>query len=104
MTDITHPLTVQFANVGAYLVLKGDLTVGQLIAFNIISGNVVGPIINLAGTWQTIQGLQISVERLSDVVDAQPEQAQDLRPIALPPIKGKVEFDNVDFKFKAFHK
>ena len=49
--------------VGAYLVLSGDLTIGQLIAFRIISGNVVGPIIRLAGTWQTIQGLQISIER-----------------------------------------
>ena len=86
--------------VGAYLVLKGELTVGQLIAFRIISGNVVGPIIRLAGTWQTIQGLQISVERLSDVVDAETEQPLDARPIALPPIHGKVEFENVCFRFK----
>ena len=85
--------------VGAYLVLEGQLTIGQLIAFRIISGNVVGPIIRLAGTWQTIQSLQISIERLADVVDAQTEQAEDAQPIALPPIKGKVEFENVSFKF-----
>ena len=85
--------------VGAYLVLQGDLTVGQLIAFRIISGNVVGPVIRLAGTWQTIQSLQISVERLSDVVDAPSEQPIDAKPIALPPIRGKVEFENVSFKF-----
>ena len=85
--------------VGAYLVLEGQLTIGQLIAFRIISGNVVGPIIRLAGTWQTIQTLQISIERLADVVDAQPEQPADAQPIALPPIKGKVEFENVSFRF-----
>ncbi|MDP6310466.1 MAG: ABC transporter transmembrane domain-containing protein, partial [Prochlorococcaceae cyanobacterium ETNP14_MAG_4] len=85
--------------VGAYLVLKGDLTIGQLIAFRIISGNVVGPIIRLAGTWQTIQGLQISIERLSDVVDAPTEQPVDENPIALPPISGKVEFEDVSFSF-----
>ena len=85
--------------VGAYLVLEGQLTVGQLIAFRIISGNVVGPIIRLAGTWQTIQSLQISVERLADVVDAPTEQPEDLKPIALPPIKGTVEFENVSFRF-----
>ena len=85
--------------VGAYLVLEGQLTIGQLIAFRIISGNVVGPIIRLAGTWQTIQSLQISIERLADVVDAQTEQPEDLHPIALPPIKGKVEFENVSFRF-----
>jgi len=86
--------------VGAYLCLKGELTIGQLIAFRIISGNVVGPIIRLAGTWQTIQTLQISVERLSDVVDAPTEQDDDLKPIALPPIQGKVEFDKVSFAFQ----
>jgi len=85
--------------VGAYLVIKGDLTIGQLIAFRIISGNVVGPIIRLAGTWQTIQSVQISVERLSDVVDAPTEQPLDAQPIALPPIRGKVEFENVSFSF-----
>ena len=85
--------------VGAYLVLEGQLTIGQLIAFRIISGNVVGPIIRLAGTWQTIQSLQISIERLADVVDSQAEQAEDSQPIALPPIKGKVEFENVSFRF-----
>lgn len=85
--------------VGAYLVLEGDLTIGQLIAFRIISGNVVGPIIRLAQTWQTIQGLQISIERLSDVVDAEPEQPLDARPIALPAINGKIEFEKVDFRF-----
>ena len=61
--------------VGAYLVLEGELTIGQLIAFRIISSNVVGPIIRLAGTWHIIQSLQISVERLADVVDAQTEKA-----------------------------
>jgi len=86
--------------VGAYLCLKGELTIGQLIAFRIISGNVVGPIIRLAGTWQTIQSLQISVERLADVVDADTEQPEDLRPIALPPIEGKVEFQKVCFRFR----
>ena len=86
--------------VGAYLVIKGELTVGQLIAFRIISGNVVGPIIRLAGTWQTIQGLQISVERLADVVDAETEQPLEARPIALPPIQGKIEFERISFRFR----
>ena len=85
--------------VGAYLVLEGQLTIGQLIAFRIISGNVVGPIIRLAGTWQTIQSLQISIEILAYVVDASTEQPEDIQPIALPPIKGKVEFENVTFSF-----
>ena len=43
--------------------------------------------------------MQISIERLADVVDAQTEQPEDSQPIALPPIKGKVEFENVSFRF-----
>ena len=59
--------------VGAYLVIQGDLTIGQLIAFRIISGYVVSPLINLATSWQTFQGVALSIERLSDVVDATAE-------------------------------
>ena len=56
--------------------IKGELTIGQLIAFRIISGYVVGPLINLATSWQTFQGVALSIERLSDVVDAQPEGSE----------------------------
>ena len=86
--------------VGAYLVIKGDLTIGQLIAFRIISGYVVGPLINLATSWQTFQGVALSIERLSDVVDAQPEGTDnELDQLPLPPVAGEVIFQSVDFRF-----
>ena len=59
--------------VGAFLVIKGELTIGQLIAFRIISGYVVGPLLRLATSWQSFQGVSLSMERLSDVVDAVPK-------------------------------
>ena len=49
--------------VGAYLVIQGELTIGQLIAFRIISGYVVGPLLNLATSWQSFQGVALSMER-----------------------------------------
>ena len=70
LNQLTSLLTLW---VGAYLVIKGDLTIGQLIAFRIISGYVVGPLLNLATSWQSFQGVALSMERLSDVVDAQTE-------------------------------
>ena len=86
--------------VGAFLVIKGELTIGQLIAFRIISGYVVGPLINLATSWQSFQGVALSIERLSDVVDAQAEGADDeLDQLPLPPVAGEVTFQNVDFSF-----
>ena len=86
--------------VGAYLVIKGELTIGQLIAFRIISGYVVGPLINLATSWQTFQGVALSIERLSDVVDAQAEGSDnELDQLPLPPVAGEVVFQSVDFRF-----
>ncbi len=86
--------------IGAYLVIEGNLTIGQLIAFRIISGYVVGPLINLATSWQTFQGVALSIERLSDVVDATAEGGEeDLDQLPLPQVAGEVAFQNVDFAF-----
>jgi ATP-binding cassette subfamily B protein len=86
--------------VGAFLVIKGELTIGQLIAFRIISGYVVGPLINLATSWQSFQGVALSIERLSDVVDAQAEGSDnELDQLPLPPVAGEVIFQAVDFRF-----
>jgi subfamily B ATP-binding cassette protein HlyB/CyaB len=86
--------------VGAYLVIKGDLTIGQLIAFRIISGYVVGPLLNLATSWQSFQGVALSMERLSDVVDAAAEGSDhELDQLPLPTVAGEVTFQDVDFRF-----
>ncbi|TCD58128.1 peptidase domain-containing ABC transporter [Synechococcus sp. BS55D] len=86
--------------VGAFLVIKGELTIGQLIAFRIISGYVVGPLINLATSWQSFQGVALSIERLSDVVDAKAEGSDnELDQLPLPPVAGEVSFQAVDFRF-----
>ena len=79
---------------------RRDLTIGQLIAFRIISGYVVGPLINLATSWQSFQGVALSIERLSDVVDAQAEGSdKELDQLPLPPVAGEVTFQSVDFCF-----
>ena len=86
--------------VGAGLVLKGELSLGQLIAFRIISGYVTQPMLRLSSIWQSIQELKVSFERLADVVDT-PEESdqQDKQKIPLPPVQGAVRFDNVSFSF-----
>ena len=69
---------------------QGRATIGQLIAFRIISGYVVGPLINLATSWQTFQGVALSIERLSDVVDAQAEGSDnEIDQLPLPPVAGE---------------
>jgi ATP-binding cassette subfamily B protein len=86
--------------VGASLVLKGELTLGQLIAFRIISGYVTQPLLRLSSIWQNIQELRVSFERLADVVDTPEESSDsDKANIPLPPVHGDVEFENVSFSF-----
>ena len=86
--------------VGATLVLKGEMTLGQLIAFRIISGYVTQPLLRLSNIWQNIQELRVSFERLADVVDTPEESNEaDKKKIPLPPVHGSVEFDDVSFSF-----
>jgi ATP-binding cassette subfamily B protein len=86
--------------VGASLVLKGEMSLGQLIAFRIISGYVTQPLLRLSSIWQNIQELKVSFERLADVVDT-PEESNELdkQKIPLPPIIGEVVFQDVSFSF-----
>jgi ATP-binding cassette subfamily B protein len=85
--------------VGAYLVLKGELTLGQLIAFRIISSYVTSPILRLAQIWQNFQETGLSLERLSDIVDTPQEAEADRDNIPLPAIVGSVKYENVSFRF-----
>ncbi len=87
--------------VGMYLVLQGQFTLGMLIAFRIIAGKVTGPLTQLAGLYQGFQRVQLSMERLSDIIDQNPElqNAEEVGQIAMPPVQGNVRFEHVDFRF-----
>lgn len=86
--------------VGMAMVLRGQFTLGQLIAFRIIAGNVTGPLLQLSTLWQSFQGVMLSMERLSDILDQPAEQnIEALQQIALPPVRGTVKFENVFFRF-----
>ena len=87
--------------VGANLVLQGQLSLGQLIAFRILSGYVTQPLLRLSTIWQRIQELKVSFERLADIIDTPEESNQvDKNKIPLPAIVGKVNFENLDFAFR----
>jgi ATP-binding cassette, subfamily B, bacterial HlyB/CyaB len=87
--------------VGAYLVLNQQLTLGQLIAFRIISGYVTSPLLRLVQLWQNFQETALSLERLSDILDHPQEVEEDDRKnILLPSIRGNVRYENISFSFK----
>ncbi len=85
---------------GASLVLAGELSLGQLIAFRIISSYVTQPLLRLSTIWQNIQELKVSFERLADIIDTPQESNEaDKANIPIPKVSGKVKFDNVSFAF-----
>ena len=86
---------------GASMVLKGELSLGQLIAFRIISGYVTQPLLRLSTIWQNIQELRVSFERLADVIDTPEESDEvDKSKVMLPPLQGEVRFEGLSFRFR----
>lgn len=86
--------------IGARLVINGDLSVGQLVAFNMLAGRISAPILRLVQLWQDFQQAGISVQRLGDILNAKPEPAYSPGRASLPELRGKVTFENVTFRYR----
>ncbi|ROS05079.1 subfamily B ATP-binding cassette protein HlyB/CyaB [Sinobacterium caligoides] len=86
---------------GAHLVMAGELTVGQLIAFNMLAGRVSGPILKLVQLWQDFQQAGISVKRLGDILNTPREPGFNPNRSRLPSLQGAVSFDHVRFRYQA---
>ena len=84
---------------GATLVIQDQLTIGQFMAFNMMIGRVISPFLALVGMWNQLQEVLISVERLNDVFEAEPEQIPGKPMLILPHLRGEVRFDNVSFRY-----
>ena len=85
---------------GAKLVMAGELTVGQLVAFNMLAGQVSQPIIRIAQLWQDFQQFRISIQRLGDILNTKTENITSSTPENLPPIKGGVSLEGVTFRYR----
>lgn len=92
--------TVAILFFGAKAVIAGDLSVGSLVAFNMLSGRVAQPILRLSQLWQDFQQVRISVDRLGDILNSPAEPEHNPNRATLPPIKGRVEFDKVRFRYR----
>jgi subfamily B ATP-binding cassette protein HlyB/CyaB len=97
ISKIVTALTLYF---GAYLVIDGQLTVGELIAFNMLAGRVAQPVLRLAQLWQDFHQARVSIARLGDILNATPEPAFNASRAALPQIRGEVTFDHINFRYR----
>ena len=84
---------------GAKAVIDGQLSVGALVAFNMIASQAVQPILRLSQIWQDFQQVQISIERLGDILNTAPEPAPLMR-LAQPTPRGAIELRNVGFRYR----
>ncbi|WP_350335258.1 type I secretion system permease/ATPase [Coralliovum pocilloporae] len=86
--------------IGAKAVINGELTVGQLVAFNMLAGHISQPVIRLAQLWQDFQQFRISIERLGDILNTRTEATTSSTPDNLPRLKGRIELKNVTFRYR----
>jgi subfamily B ATP-binding cassette protein HlyB/CyaB len=85
---------------GAHLVMRGDLTVGQLIAFQMLSGRVSGPVLRLVQLWQDFQQAGLSIRRLGDIFHSAPEPSLNVTKTRFPAIRGDVRLEGVRFRYR----
>jgi subfamily B ATP-binding cassette protein HlyB/CyaB len=98
ISKITTVLIIWY---GAHLVIDGQLTVGQLIAFNMIAGRVSGPILKLVQLWQDFQQAGISVKRLGDILNTPTEPGYNPNRSTLPKLEGNVTFEHLNFRYRS---
>jgi ATP-binding cassette, subfamily B, bacterial HlyB/CyaB len=97
---INKLVTAAILYVGAKLVISGDLTVGELVAFNIMAGRVSMPVLRLAQMWQDFHQARLSIARLGDILNTNPEQIYSPSQTALPAIRGDITFERVTFRYR----
>ena len=97
INKIVTAVTLYF---GAYLVINGQLTVGELVAFNMLAARVAQPVLRLAQLWQDFHQARLSIARLGDILNTHPEPAYAPGRAALPAIKGAITFEHVTFRYR----
>jgi ATP-binding cassette, subfamily B, bacterial HlyB/CyaB len=85
---------------GARLVIDGGLSVGELVAFNILAGRVSAPVLRLAQIWQDFHQARLSVARLGDILNTTAEPTYAAGRARLPAIRGDIRFDHVTFRYR----
>jgi subfamily B ATP-binding cassette protein HlyB/CyaB len=96
---ISNLATAAILYFGAHAVIRGHMTVGELVAFNMLAGRVSQPVLRLAQLWQDFHQTRLSIERLGDILNAPPERSGGSR-TALPKISGAVRFDLIRFRHR----
>jgi len=91
-------MTISILYFGVRSVLQNELTIGQLIAFQMFAGQFSGPVLRLVNLWNEFQQALLSVDRLGDILNHPLELPSD-KAITLPRLQGQVRMENVSFQY-----
>src|SRR4249919_1208354 len=97
---VSKIVTAGLLYLGAKLVIEGSLSVGELVAFNMLAGRVSTPVLRLAQIWQDFHQARLSVLRLGDILNTTAEQTYAAARTRLPAIRGNIRFDHVTFRYR----
>jgi subfamily B ATP-binding cassette protein HlyB/CyaB len=97
---VSRLTTVAILFFGARLVISNELSVGQLVAFNMLAGYVSGPIMRIAQIYQDFHQVRISIARLGDILNTPAEQDRTSAEANLPKLQGHIEIENVQFRYR----
>jgi len=97
---ISKLVTAAILFFGARQVIDGGMTVGELVAFNMLAGRVAQPVLRLAQVWQDFHQTRLSVERLGDILNTPTEPSAAGGRSALATIAGHIQFDQVKFRYR----
>ncbi len=99
-TIVSKGTTVLTLLVGARLVINNELTVGELVAFNMLAGQVTGPVLRLAQLYQDFHQVRISIDRLGDILNTQPEPSPSAHAAQGGLIVGDIKLESVLFRYR----
>jgi subfamily B ATP-binding cassette protein HlyB/CyaB len=97
---VSKVVTAAILYFGARLVIDGSLSVGELVAFNILAGRVSAPVLRLAQIWQDFHQVRLSVQRLGDILNTTAEATYTPGRTRLPAIRGGIRFEHVGFRYR----
>lgn len=97
---LQQAFTLAILWVGAIYVMKAELTVGQLVAFQMIAGQLIAPVMRLVDAWQYFQRARVSMARLGDILNEEQEPAFNPNRTTLPSIEGHIRFEHVSFSYR----
>jgi ABC-type multidrug transport system fused ATPase/permease subunit len=86
--------------IGGYLIIKGDLTIGDFFAFTLYLGFMIAPIVQMSNIGSQLTEAFAGLDRTEEIMNTAPEEDAEIRTVQLKEMKGDIRFDQVSFAYQ----